>query len=209
VEHWYPKLVREKLLCCVEFAFLLLSTQTIKAELNECVGDQWLYQPLHCVQCRHHQYLFVCVFLLVVHSDFRLLTHKATFDKLYHLCEPDLPQSRALNPAYCVYRKRHKLLITLNWLAQVHTSRQLRNKSNVPHNTFTASILRPTIAALHKVLVPDEHRKTIVCPSSPAELQAVADGFLTKYNIPDCVGAIDGSLIPPKKPKSAAVGGGC
>jgi hypothetical protein len=36
--------------------------------------DQWLFQPLHCVQCRHPQYLFVCVFLLVVHSDFRLLT---------------------------------------------------------------------------------------------------------------------------------------
>jgi hypothetical protein len=77
----------------------------------------------------------------------------------------------------------------------------------VPNNTFTSSILRPTIAALHKVRVQHESTKTIVWPSSPAELQAVADGFLTKYGLPGCVGAIDGSLIPQKKPKSAAAGG--
>jgi hypothetical protein len=98
-------------------------------------------------------------------------------------------------------------MMTLNWLAHAHTSRQVRNKLNVPHNTFTSRILRSTVNALHKVLVQDEQTQTIVWPSSPAELQAVADGFLSRYGLPGCVGAIDGSLIPQKKPKSAAAGG--
>jgi hypothetical protein len=108
-------------------------------------------------------------------DEFRM--HKETHDELYHLCEPQVLQHRALNPAYRVHSKRHKLLMTLNWLAQVHASRQLRNRFNVPYNMFTARILRLTISALQKVLVQDEHTKTIVWPSSPAELQAVADGI--------------------------------
>jgi hypothetical protein len=63
-------------------------------------------------------------------DEFRM--HKETFRELFQLCEPQIPQHRAVNPAYRVYRKRHKLLMTLSWLAHVHTSRQLRNRFNVP-----------------------------------------------------------------------------
>jgi hypothetical protein len=41
---------------------------------------------------------------------------------LFQLCEPEIPQCRAVNPAYRVYSKRHKLMMTLNWLAHVPTS---------------------------------------------------------------------------------------
>jgi hypothetical protein len=87
------------------------------------------------------------------------------------------------------------------WLAHVHTSRQLRNRFDVPHKAFTERILRPTIAVMHKVLVQEKQTQTIRWPSSLAKLQAVADGFLSKYGLLGCVGAIDGSLIPQKSLK--------
>ncbi len=138
-------------------------------------------------------------------DEFRM--HKCVFDELYTLVAPRLAEPVNINPHHRHYNKRHRLLITLNWLAHNSTSRQMRNKWATPHNTICASILRPTVRALHQVLVVDADTKVINWPSTASQLSAVVDGFKSKMGMPGCAGAIDGSLIPLKKPKKETVGG--
>jgi hypothetical protein len=97
--------------------------------------------------------------------------------------------------------------MTLNWLAHVTTSRQMRNKFNVPHNSFTGVVFRPTVHVLYDLLFHSPATQLIKWPQEPAALQATVDGFSSKYGLPWCAGALDGSLIPVKKPRSKHVWG--
>lgn len=139
------------------------------------------------------------------HDEFRMC--EDTFDELFNVVEMHFQARRAINGHFQAYSKRTRLMLTLNWLAHMPTSRQMQHKWGVPHNTVTACILRPVIKALYKVLVVDAETSEIVWPSTPHGIQGVVDGFRTKYGLPGCAGAIDGSLIPMKKPLKKQVGG--
>jgi hypothetical protein len=136
-------------------------------------------------------------------DEFRM--HKCVFEELYTLLAPRLAEPVNINPHHRHYNKGYRLMITLNWLAHNSTSRQTRNKWATPHNTICASILRPTVRALYQGLVADT--KVINWPLIAAQLSAVVDGFKSKMGMTGCAGAIDGCLIPLKKPKKEAVGG--
>jgi hypothetical protein len=138
-------------------------------------------------------------------DEFRLL--EPDFDELCAMVALSMTPPQAINPQFRQYSPRHKLLMTLNWLAHVPTSRQMRNKFNVPHNSFTEVVLRPTVQILYELLFQSPATQLIKWPQEPAALQAIVDGFTSKYGLPGCAGAIDGSLIPVKKPRSKDVGG--
>jgi hypothetical protein len=83
-------------------------------------------------------------------DEFRML--ECDFDDLYGMVAPSMPQPQAIIQHFRQYSRRHKLLMTLNWLAHVPTSRQMRNKFNVPHSSFTEVVLRPTVQILYQIL---------------------------------------------------------
>jgi hypothetical protein len=83
-------------------------------------------------------------------DEFRMI--ESDFDELFQMVALHMTQPQAINPQFRRYSRRHKLLMTLNWLAHVPTTRQMRNKFNVPHNSFNTVVLRPTVKVLYQVL---------------------------------------------------------
>jgi hypothetical protein len=60
--------------------------------------------------------------------------------------------------------------------------------------------LHPTVRALAHLFTKDGDSKNTLWPSTPAAQQQVMNGFRMKYQLPGCLGAIHGSLIPQRKP---------
>jgi hypothetical protein len=54
--------------------------------------------------------------------------------------------------------------------------------------------------ALRKVFINTPETKNIRWPVDPADQDKVMNGFRDKCKVPGCLGAIDGSVIPMKKP---------
>jgi hypothetical protein len=73
--------------------------------------------------------------------------------------------------------------------------------------SFNTVVLRPTVAALYKVLFESLDTGLVKWPTQPDSLQRVCSGFEAKFKLSGCAGAIDGSLICMKKPKRSATGG--
>lgn len=101
----------------------------------------------------------------------------------------------------CVYRTRtplepgHKLLITLRYLATGDAYRSMRFDFRVPHNTISL-LVREVCNAIFQ-----EYRQQVwKVPSSPEEWRTIAEGFSTRWNFHNCLGAIDGKHIAVKKP---------
>ena len=137
--------------------------------------------------------------------EFRM--NEATFGELLQLVQPHLQESRVYRDGRRSYSKRHRLLLTLSFLAHVPTMRYMSLKLGVPQNTISSLILRKTILALKYVLIQDPLTKEIKFPSTEAEVRGVMQGFSEKYGLPCVLGAIDGSLIPMRKPTREQTGG--
>jgi hypothetical protein len=75
----------------------------------------------------------------------------------------------------------------------------------VPQNTFSQRILRPT-CALDQVLRLNSETKVIRFPRSVDAINSTSRQFQTKFGLPAVLGALDGSLIPQKKPSAAQAG---
>jgi hypothetical protein len=98
------------------------------------------------------------------------------------------------------YTVREKVLVTLNFLAHCSTLRQMATKFGMPHCSLSVVCLHPTVQALRKVFINTPETKNIRWPVDPADQDKVMKGFRDQCKVPGCLGAIDGSLIPMKKP---------
>jgi hypothetical protein len=128
------------------------------------------------------------------------------FEELVQGVTPHMPASDAINPHYRTYAIFDKLFVTVYFLAHCPTMRGLQNLFNVPHNTASKSILRPTIAALKKFLITDGDTKVVKFPETIDELVQLM-GTFKKHKLPGLAGVIDGTLIPMKKPSKEQAGG--
>jgi hypothetical protein len=126
-------------------------------------------------------------------DHFRMQQH--TFDELFGMVAGVIPLARA-NPMQRFYSARTKLVIVLYFLDHCPTTRAMRSLFDVPHNTFTVHVPKPTITALHQYLYLDKATRVINFPSDAPGLQSVVDGFRNKHGMPGCAGAIDGTLLP-------------
>jgi hypothetical protein len=98
------------------------------------------------------------------------------------------------------YTIKEKLLVTLKFLGHCHTLRQMAQKWGMPHNSISTVVLHPTVRALRRVFLAEEATKNILWPKEAAAQQKVMQGFKDRFHIPGCIGAIDWTLIPQRKP---------
>jgi hypothetical protein len=63
--------------------------------------------------------------------------------------------------------------------------------------------LHPTVRALQVVLLQQEAIKSVRWTKTEEQHLFVMHGFMTEYELPGCLGAIDESLIPQHKPTKA------
>jgi hypothetical protein len=61
-------------------------------------------------------------------------------------------------------------------------------------------------SVLYELLFQSPATQLIKWPQEPAAHQATVDGFNSKYGVPGCAGAVDGSLIPVKSPGAKTSG---
>jgi hypothetical protein len=78
---------------------------------------------------------------------------------------------------------------------------------SVPQNTISSTILRATLEALKQYLVKDPNTRTIKLPTTADDLSGLLAAFHQRFRIPCIVGAVDGSLIPMRKPSAIQAGG--
>ena len=88
-----------------------------------------------------------------------------------------------------------KLAITLRFLATGNSYKSLMFQFRVAHNTICNFI--PDVC---EAIFEEYNREVIVCPASSEEWLKVAEGFEKCWNLPHCVGAIDGKHIAMRCP---------
>jgi hypothetical protein len=114
--------------------------------------------------------------------------------------QPSIPQNIVSQRMYTI---KEKLLVTLNFLAHCHTLRQMATKWGMPDCSISELCLHPTVRVLRYIFLQQAGTKN-VCWAKGEEAQLrVMQGFRAAYALPGCLGAIDGSLIPLKKPTKA------
>ena len=136
--------------------------------------------------------------------NFRM--YESDFRDLYSLCAP-LMSEHSARDGFRTYSKRTQLLVTLHFLAHAHTLRVVSEKFGLPHNSISRCCIERGIDVIRKVFVVNSGTNNIRWPRSAAAQVAVMDEFKAEFRLPGCIGAIDGSLIPMKKPPSKYTGG--
>jgi hypothetical protein len=76
----------------------------------------------------------------------------------------------------------------------------MASKWGMPHNSIAELCLHPTVFVLDWLFCKSAQIKDIKWPSDEESKQRVMKGFRDKCWVPGCVGAIDGSLVPQRKP---------
>lgn len=123
----------------------------------------------------------------------------AAFDELYDMVVDHIPDTRPVIPTHRQYSKRIKLLVTLYFLAHVPTLRCMSRLFGIPHNSVSEICVKPVLAALEHALLVVPETKQIRFPRAAAEQRRVVREFKNNWKLP-AVGAVDGSLIPQRKP---------
>ena len=88
-----------------------------------------------------------------------------------------------------------RLAITLRYLVTGDSMQTISFRYRVGHSTVSG-IINSTCESLWNVLLPRYMRR----PSMSAESRRVSEGFEHIWNIPHCVGAIDGKLVVMQAP---------
>lgn len=120
---------------------------------------------------------------------------KETFDHLFELVEKDLNPKRNTRPKDAI-PPRLKLALVIEFLASGGLQRHLASCYRVSKQHM-GTIIDQVCDAICRAL-----RSTIPEPSHEAFLD-VANGFNTRWNFPNCVGAIDGKHVSIKAPSNA------
>jgi hypothetical protein len=138
------------------------------------------------------------------HDNFRML--EADVDDLLELCTPFMHEKRP-RIGFRFYSRRTQLLVTLHFLAHCHTLRSVAEKFGLPHNSISQCCIHRGVAVLRYVFMVNAATKNVKWPRSSAQLLQTQSAFKSKFKLPGCVGAIDGSVIPIKKPPASLTGG--
>ena len=128
------------------------------------------------------------------------------FDELFDVVCDHIPDTMPVVPHHRQYSKRTKLLVTLYYLAHVPTLRCMSRLFGVPHNSISEVCLGPGLTALEQALCDSPDTKTVRFPRIAADLRKTMRQFSSKWHLP-VVGAVDGCLIPQRKPSSSQAGG--
>ena len=121
--------------------------------------------------------------------NFRM--NKVTFTKLVEELRPYLQRDTSKRAPYPVEKQ---VALTLSYLSDEGRMTKTGNPFGSPKCTVSVYVRRVCHAITN--LMP----KYIFLPKTEAEVTKVADGFCQKYQMPQCIGAIDGTHIPIKKP---------
>ena len=91
-----------------------------------------------------------------------------------------------------------RLAITLRFLATGNTYMSHQFEFRVASNTI-CKFVPETCKAIFRVLAPDYFRY----PTKPEEWLEVADGFMQRWQFPNCLGALDGKHVNIRPPKNS------
>jgi hypothetical protein len=114
--------------------------------------------------------------------------------------QPSIPISHASQRKYI---DKEKLLVTLIFLAHCPFLRQMATKCGMPHCSISELCLHLLVRALPYIFLQQAGTKNVCWPKEEEEQIWVMQGFRAAHALPGCLGAIDGSLIPVKKPTKA------
>ncbi|XP_034031411.1 protein ALP1-like [Thalassophryne amazonica] len=90
-----------------------------------------------------------------------------------------------------------KLAITIRFLATGDSYKSLMYNVRV-HASTICKFIQPVCEAI----IAEYSGKLVSCPTTPEAWLQVAQGFESKWNLPHCIGAIDGKHIAMKCPKN-------
>jgi hypothetical protein len=122
------------------------------------------------------------------------------FRELLALVQPHVGTSQPKNSNMRTYTAEEKLLVTLNFLAHCPSLRQMATKWGMPHCSISTLCLYPVVRALQDIFVRKANTQTILWSKEDDEQVRVIDGFKKRFQLPGCIGAVDSSLIPQRKP---------
>jgi hypothetical protein len=108
-----------------------------------------------------------------------------------------VPQNRSTQRTYTV---KEKLPVTLNFLAHCPSLRQIATKWGMPHSSISGLCLHPVVRARSYIFLEQDETKNIRWPKEADEQRRVMAEFRSSFGVPGCLGAIDGCLIPQRKP---------
>ena len=89
-----------------------------------------------------------------------------------------------------------KLATTLRFLATGDSYKSLQYSFRVASNTISNFV--PEVC---KAIIEVYKNEVLKCPKTPDEWKAVAEGFSSKWNYHNCLGALDGKHVAMKKKK--------
>jgi hypothetical protein len=137
-------------------------------------------------------------------DNFRMV--EADFDELLQFCTPFMREHRP-RKGHRFYSSRTQLLVTLHFLAHCHTLRSVAEKFGLPHNSISQCCIHRGVAVLRHVFMVNADKKNVNRPRSSPQLLETQNAFKSKFKLPGCVGTIDGSVIPIRKPPPRLTGG--
>ncbi|KAG5888607.1 hypothetical protein JTB14_037819 [Gonioctena quinquepunctata] len=113
------------------------------------------------------------------------------FEILLTKVGPKLQKDPSKNPLPPV----HRLLITLHYLSEGCSMKEIACGHYLGHSTVSV-IIKETTKALWEVLAP-----SVLKVPSVEEWKAIANGFYERWNLPNCIGAVDGKHVNIQAPK--------
>lgn len=116
------------------------------------------------------------------------------FDYLHNLVAPLIQRKRVMKT---VIPTHHRLAITLRFLAVGEPLSSLSFAYRIGKATVSV-VVRETMTALIKVLAP----LAVAEPKCEEDWKYIAAGFQDKWNLPHCLGALDGKHIRIQQPKA-------
>ena len=133
------------------------------------------------------------------HREFRM--SEDIFEQLFALVEPFFTVSEhKRNADYREYSLRKKLLLALHYLAFAPTFAAMGTKFGVPANSLSVVCVRPALEAMYECMFVSALTKVIRFPKSKEAIDLALQTEGGSFVLLGCLGAIDGSLIPCKKP---------
>ncbi|XP_025113621.1 putative nuclease HARBI1 [Pomacea canaliculata] len=117
----------------------------------------------------------------------------ATFYDLLHLIEPAIRRQDTVM-RQCI-QAEERLAVTLRYLGSGNSFADLAFLFRIPGNTIH-KIVMDTCAALYRILRVD----FLKVPSTEAEWQQISLEFAQRWNLPNCIGAIDGKHVAIRSP---------
>ena len=127
------------------------------------------------------------------HQFFRL--SPSQFDEILSMLRLHLEQQDVCRAPVT---PEERLAITLRYLATGESRRSLGFSFRVSHS-LVCKILIDVTKLLADVMMP----KYVVTPSCPSDWDKISKAFYSKWNYPQCIGAIDGKRVVLQKPDNA------